>query len=131
MHQSKTGSLVRPCPARPNCVCSRDDAPARNRVAPLAVSGSPQSAFAALAGLVAALPRTRIVSQTQDRLHAVCRSRLGFADDLEVRLDAEAGVVHARSAARAGYYDFGVNRKRVETLRRRLAEHLERESAPR
>jgi len=94
-------------------------------VDPLAVSGDPWVAFAAFQDLVAALPRTRVVSRTRDRLHAVCRSRLGFADDFEARLEPEAGLVHVRSASRLGWHDLGVNRKRVETLRRRLAEFLE------
>ena len=123
--QAASGHWVRPCPDRPNCVCSRDDAPARNQVGPLAFSGDPAAAFAKLRDIVASLPRTTIVSETGDRLHAVCRTRLGFADDLEARLDAQAGVVHVRSASRVGYHDFGVNRKRVETLRRRLAENAE------
>lgn len=56
-------------------------------------------------------------------LHAVCRSRLfGWADDLELRIDTEAGVVHVRSASRVGYSDLGVNRRRVERLRAALRE---------
>ena len=116
---------VRPCPARPNCVCSRADAPTRNHVEPLAVSGDPAAAFAKLQEIVAALPRTTVLSATRDRLHAVCRTRLGFADDLEACLDARAGVVHVRSASRMGHHDLGVNRKRVEALRRLLAEQSE------
>lgn len=124
MSQRATGSSVPPCPARPNCVCSRDDAPARNRVAPLVLEGDPWVAFAAFQDLVAGLPRTRVVVKTRDGLQAVCRTRLGFADDLEARLDPEAGVAHVRSASRLGWHDLGVNRKRVEALRRRLAERL-------
>ncbi len=44
----------------------------------------------------------------------------GFVDDLELELRAEAGLVAVRSAARLGRYDFGVNRRRVEALRRTL-----------
>jgi uncharacterized protein (DUF1499 family) len=38
-------------------------------------------------------------------------------DDLEFHLDASARVIHVRSAARLGYSDFGVNRKRIEAIR--------------
>lgn len=41
----------------------------------------------------------------------------GFTDDLACRIDVAAGVVQVRSASRLGYYDMGVNRRRVETLR--------------
>ena len=109
-----------PCGRRPNCVCSRDDASARHRVEPFAVSGDAAAAFARLKSLLAGMPRTAIVAATEDYLHAVCRTRIGFADDLECRLCRAQGVIHVRSASRLGYYDFGVNRARVEALRRRL-----------
>ena len=41
-------------------------------------------------------------------------------DDLELQLRAEDGIIAVRSASRVGYSDFGVNRKRVETLRQAL-----------
>ncbi len=109
-----------PCGRRPNCVCSRDDASARHRVEPFAVAGDAAAAFARLKSLLAGMPRTAIVAATEDYLHAVCRTRIGFADDLECRLCRAQGVIHVRSASRLGYYDFGVNRARVEALRRRL-----------
>ena len=109
-----------PCPDRPNCVCSRDDAPLRHRVEPLAVAGDPAAAFTRLGSLLAAAPRTVIVTATPDYLHAACRTRLGFVDDLECRLCPTEHVIHVRSASRLGYSDFGVNRARVEALRRQF-----------
>jgi uncharacterized protein (DUF1499 family) len=67
------------------------------------------------------MTRVRIVTATDHYLHAECSSALfGFVDDLECLLDAEAGVIHLRSAARMGYSDLGVNRRRIETLRERV-----------
>jgi len=67
--------------------------------------------------------RTRIVDSSDDYLRAEARSRLlRFVDDLELALDAEAGLLAVRSASRLGYSDRGVNRRRVETLRRQLIE---------
>ncbi len=60
-----------------------------------------------------------IVAETADYLHALCRSRGGFIDDVEFRLSPDEGVIHVRSASRSGLHDLGVNRRRVERLRRR------------
>ena len=109
-----------PCPDRPNCVCSRGDAPARRRVAPFAAPAEPERVFARLKTLLAAMPGAVVVAATDSYVHAACRTRLGFVDDLECRLHASEGTIHVRSASRIGYWDFGVNRARVEALRRRL-----------
>ena len=109
-----------PCGHRPNCVSSRADAGARQRVEPFVVSGDAAVAFARLKNLLAGMPRTALVTATADYLHAVCRTRIGFADDVECHLCQAEGVIHVRSASRLGYYDFGVNRARVELLRRKL-----------
>lgn len=78
------------------------------------------AAFAKIKTLVEEMPRTEIVTASEDYLHAVCRTPRGFADDLELRLDAEESAIHVRSASRLGIGDFGVNRKRVEALRQRF-----------
>lgn len=70
--------------------------------------------------VVAAMPRTRIVTATDDHLHAVCRTRIGFRDDLEFRWCPSEGVAHVTSASRVGLFDFGVNRRRVERVRREV-----------
>ena len=45
---------------------------------------------------------------------------LRFVDDAEFLLDPAAHVIHVRSKSRLGRKDFGVNRARVEALRRKL-----------
>lgn len=111
---------LKPCPFWPNCVSSRTDARPRHRVEPFTVSGDPAAAFAWLKALLKGTPRTEIVTATDEYLHAVCRTRRGFADDVECRLSPEEGVIHVRSASRFGIGDMGVNRERVEALRQRF-----------
>jgi uncharacterized protein (DUF1499 family) len=45
-------------------------------------------------------------------------SIFGFIDDLEVRMDPVRQVIHIRSASRVGRSDLGVNRKRIERLKK-------------
>ncbi len=109
-----------PCPASPNCVSS--DAPDRaHAVDPLALAAAPTTAWRQAVAAVRALPRTRVVQEGDDYLHAECRSALmGFVDDLELHLRPDAGAIAVRSASRVGYGDLGVNRRRVENLRAEL-----------
>ena len=80
-----------------------------------------EAAWQAVGLVVSALPRTKIVVDTGQYLHAECRSAvLRFVDDLELHLRPGDGQIAVRSAARLGYSDFGVNRRRVETLRQAL-----------
>jgi len=58
------------------------------------------------------------VIHDEHRIHAEITSRVfGFVDDLDLIINTEQQVIHVRSASRTGYYDFGVNRRRVEKLR--------------
>jgi uncharacterized protein (DUF1499 family) len=115
-----TGGRLAPCPRSPNCVSS-DAADAEHGIAPLALAAPPAEAWRAAREAVAALPRTRIVSEGGDSLHAECRSALfRFVDDLELQLRPAEGVIAVRSASRIGYSDLGVNRRRVEALRSAL-----------
>ena len=114
------GNRLSGCPDRPNCVSSEAQ-DARHAIAPLRLNGDSAAAWAAIRDVVGKLPRSRIVKATDRYLHAECKSRLfGFVDDLELQLDLATGVAAIRSAARSGYSDLGVNRKRVEALRQQL-----------
>ncbi len=110
-----------PCPDRPNCVCTQaaDDA---HRIEPLIYDGTPEEALARLRAALATLPRTRIVTETPDYLHAECTSLVfRFVDDVEFLIDRERKAIHFRSASRVGYSDLGVNRRRMERLRQAFA----------
>jgi uncharacterized protein (DUF1499 family) len=109
-----------PCPDRPNCVSSI--AQGKAHVAPLVFADAPDVALSRLKAILRQMPRVRIVREAPDYVHAEASSRVfRFVDDLEFGLDAAAGVIHVRSAARLGYSDFGVNRRRVEAIRERFA----------
>lgn len=120
------GSRLGGCPASPNCVCSEMDPDNGAHVAPFAIPEgvAPATAFEALAGLVA--EKAAIQTREAGYLHAIYKTRwLRFRDDFEARLDAEAGVIHVRSASRLGYSDLGMNERRVNNLRKRLSDSLQ------
>ena len=105
-----------PCSSSPNCVSSRDPDPSR-RVDPIPFRGTAEEAREALGEVLRSLPRATIVASSGTGIRAEFRSRLGFVDDVEFRIDEAAGVIHVRSASRKGYWDLGVNRRRVEAIR--------------
>ncbi len=118
------GGRFAPGDRRPNWVSStvaREDA--AHFVPPLAFAGDAALAWKRLVEAIAATPGATLVTRTPSYLHAEFASRrLGFVDDAEFALDAAASVIHVKSAARLGIRDFGVNRERVERLRRALAD---------
>lgn len=106
-----------PCPDSPNCVSSQSSKISQ-AIAPIPFAGSREQAMALLKAIVRNMKRTRIVQETADYLHAECRTILGFVDDLELYVDVEKQVVEMRSASRTGYWDLGVNRGRLEAIRK-------------
>ncbi len=106
-----------PCPATPNCVSSLATDPG-HRIEPLRFHDAPAAAWLRLQKVLDKLPRTRIIERTPQRLRAEFTSRVfRFVDDVVCVMDEAAGVIQVRSASRVGYSDFGVNRRRVETIR--------------
>jgi uncharacterized protein (DUF1499 family) len=91
------------------------------RIEPLRFSGDPAAAMNRLREVLGGWPGAVIVEDRPDYLRAEFETRwLRFIDDAEFMLDADAGVVHVRSKSRLGRRDFGVNRARIEALRRHL-----------
>lgn len=85
-----------------------------------------------LRAIIEERPRWRVehADETRGLISATCRSRVfGFVDDLTVwvRLDDDGLTeVDLRSRSRTGKGDFGVNRRRIEGILRRLDEEFER-----
>ena len=116
---SAGGTRLRPCPRRPNCVSSRAEPGTPPYMEPIPYQGTLAEARERLQKVLLALPRTRIVAEEPAYLHAECRSKVfRFVDDVEFEIDEAAHQIHFRSAARLGYRDFGVNRLRIEEIRR-------------
>jgi uncharacterized protein (DUF1499 family) len=114
------GNLA-PCPDTPNCVSSQAKN-ADQRVDPILFSGDSASAWSRLRKVIAAMKGARITQEKVGSLHAEFRSALfGFVDDVEFRMDEDAGRIDVRSASRTGYFDFGVNRRRVEEILEQFA----------
>ncbi|MDY0268859.1 DUF1499 domain-containing protein [Trichloromonas sp.] len=115
---------LRPCSPKPNCVCSEMTDPA-HLVQPVAVTTENWPRIQKVARRAVENLGGRVERVADNYLWATFRSRIfHFVDDLELRFDEAEKAVHLRSAARLGYSDFGVNRKRIEALRKQLEEEL-------
>ncbi len=106
-----------PCPASPNCVSTQAEDPP-HRMAPLPLGElSAAEALDRIKRAIAGTPRMKIVAETDTYLRAEATSLIfRFVDDVEFFIDADARLIHFRSASRVGRSDFGVNRSRMEKL---------------
>ncbi len=113
------GSPLKTCPQTPNCVTSQAGDP-EHAIAPFLYSGSRAEAYARIKDILAGMKRTKIVAEKEDYLHAEVKSLIfRFVDDVEFYFPEDQEIIHVRSASRVGHSDMGVNRKRVEEIRRK------------
>lgn len=109
-----------PCKDTPNCVSSQAT-DKLHYIPPFKISGDPKLAWQELRNAIKTHVRMVITHETDVSLHAEATSLvLSFVDDVDAFLDADAGLIHIRSASRLGHSDFGVNRKRIESFRTQL-----------
>jgi uncharacterized protein (DUF1499 family) len=107
-----------PCPSSPNCVSTKAE-DAGHAIAPFRYQKTRPEAKEALKTIVRSLPRTKLVQEDETYLHFEFTSLLlRFVDDVEFLFDDEAKTIHFRSASRTGRSDFGVNRRRMEDIRK-------------
>lgn len=117
--RNEAPSNLAACPNKPNCVSSLDQSPGHG-VAPLRMTGGgSQDDWRRLLTVIREMGGEITFADSQ-YAHAVFTSALfRFKDDLEVLMREE--TIDIRSASRAGTSDLGVNRKRVEEIRRRYS----------
>lgn len=109
------------CPSSPNCVSSLAEGDAF--IEPFTLSVPAQQAWPEIIKTLQAMPRTKIILETPDYIHAKATSLIfRFVDDLELQLVSDGKTIDVRSASRIGYSDMGVNRRRVDEIRERLQE---------
>ena len=105
------------CPSSPNCVVSQygDE---KHAVEPIAYQGDRTTAKETLLKVLSVVPRTEVIEDTGNYIHAESTSRIfKFVDDAEFYFPEDENVIQVRSAARVGESDLGVNRRRIEQIR--------------
>jgi len=113
----KAGRLAA-CPESPNCV-STQATDAEHGIDVLPLTTSADVARARMRTLIEGMPRTRIITDEGDYLYVEFRTGvMMFGDDVEFFFDEVGGVIHFRSASRLGYSDMGLNRRRMEEIRK-------------
>ena len=107
-----------PCERPGNCVSS-EPGTGGTVVLPMIYRGGVEAAQAALERVLLAVPRARITERRPGFIAAEFSSRVfGFVDKAEFAFDDANKKVDFRSGATLGAYDFGVNRRRIESIRR-------------
>lgn len=113
-----TNNKLSPCPNSPNCV-STQSTDKRHKIEPIEYKISSEDALNKVISIIKSIERTKIISEDMDYLKVEFRSKVfRFVDDVEFYFDDQNKTLHFRSASRVGYGDMGVNRKRMEKIRR-------------
>lgn len=108
------------CPDSPNCVSSLASDSA-HFIAPLTFNDQPEAAMQRLKIALLTEKRVTLVKEQANYLHGEVRSLIfRFVDDVEFTLVPESGAFQIRSSSRVGYSDFGVNRRRIERIRKKF-----------
>ncbi len=115
------GGLLTPCPARRATTVSSQTLESELRVSPFTLPGDLDEARRIIGEAVLRLPRTKLIAEADNYFRFECTTLLmRFVDDLEFYFNEREKLVHIRSGARCGFWDLGVNRRRVEELRAML-----------
>ncbi len=105
------------CADKPNCVSTLDPRESFHLL-PFELASTDVS-MADILGVVNQMSRLNVTVETENYARVECVSKVfKFVDDLELRIEGRQLIV--RSESRTGYYDFNVNRNRVEKLRNAL-----------
>jgi apolipoprotein D and lipocalin family protein len=121
MH-SKTANKLTPCPDSPNCVSSLAD-DKKHFIEPIPYKGDNTVVRQELLEILYSFKGVRVVRLDDNYVHAEFKSSVfRFVDDVEFYFDDVQKVIQMKSASRTGYYDFGVNRRRLEKIQKLFEE---------
>ncbi|WP_297595912.1 DUF1499 domain-containing protein [uncultured Cetobacterium sp.] len=108
------------CPNTPNCVISNIEDKDHYIEALSFKEENLEAINKKLVGVIKSLGGD-VVENTGDYIKANFYSKFfKFEDIAQFRIDMKEGKIYVKSAAQTGWYDFGVNRKRIEQIRKEL-----------
>lgn len=115
------------CPETSNCVSSQATR-AENKIEAISFVGTDRpNAYKILSEVIAEMPRANVLVSRVDYMHVEFYTFwMGYRDDTELALSDTSDIIQVRSASRIGKADGGVNRKRVEEIRLRFNEKLQK-----
>jgi len=117
---SKAANKLTPCPDTPNCVSSLAG-DKKHFIEPISYEGENAVAQHELLGVLNSFKRVRMVEIEEDYIHAEFVSSIfRFVDDVEFYFDEARKLIQVKSASRTGYSDLGVNRRRIEEIRKKF-----------
>ena len=113
--------VLAPCPRSPNCVSTQSRDP-RHAMPPLPFIGTKDQCKTRVMNIIKNMKRSKIIEISDSYIHAQFITRFfRFVDDVEFLFDDGARFIHFRSASTVGYYDFGVNRRRMSGISKRYS----------
>jgi uncharacterized protein (DUF1499 family) len=107
---------LHPCPKSPNCV-STQSLEKKHKMDPLHYESSLEEAKGKIKEITTSLKRAKLIIEKENYLHFEFRTAtFKFVDDVEFLFDDTENLIHFRSAARKGWSDMGVNKKRMKKI---------------
>ncbi|MBN2443669.1 MAG: DUF1499 domain-containing protein [Spirochaetales bacterium] len=113
-----------PCPKSPNCVSSQlDKNDSVHYITPLCFVDNLVKSREKLHAVITKMGGTTLIKDVGPYIYYTYTIPLfGFVDDVEFFIDEANKVIHVRSASRVGQGDLGVNRSRIEEIRKKLCD---------
>ncbi|TFE02939.1 DUF1499 domain-containing protein [Jeotgalibacillus salarius] len=112
----KNGQLL-PLSDKPNNVSTQTD-DSEKRLEPLPYRGSRDESKQRLKSILESMDKIVIKNENENMIYAIeTSSFFKFKDDVDFLFSDDEQVIHYRSASRVGHSDFGVNKKRMKTIR--------------
>jgi uncharacterized protein (DUF1499 family) len=114
----KNGMLF-PCNGKWNCAITQSVDGQKPNAQSLYYTGSKKEAQIWLKKIILSFARTKIITETEDYVHATFESKFWhFVDDVEFYFAEHKPIIYMRSASRVGTYDFGVNKRRLKKIKK-------------
>lgn len=117
-----SGSPDLACLLPSNCVNSRGT----GALAPLQYTGTPAQALGILRATLATFPEATVVRAEPLALEVIFTTPVGFRDQVDFWIDAQAQRIDFRSRSLFGLFDFGKNRSRMQEFATRFEQQSRR-----
>ncbi|MBC7728606.1 MAG: DUF1499 domain-containing protein [Microbacteriaceae bacterium] len=104
------------CSLPSNCVSSRGG----GGMQPLRYAGTPAQAMVALQATLKTFHEATVVHSEPQFLEVIFTTPVGFKDQVDFQIDAQAQHIDFRSRSLFGLFDFGKNRARMQDFKLRF-----------